>query len=453
MARLPIPGADGNQWGAVLNDFLRVSHRADGTPRGAGHMLDPRDFGVVGDGVADDSVAFNLCLKAAGDTGRPVFIPAGATIRVTRNLFIYGRACLVGEDRERSSIVLDGDLEAQGAGMSAYWVNFGITSRGGSVIAWVGRVSGVQFRVTLAGFGSASAMHAIQFHRAEDFVFEDCLIDLRPIGHRNCAAMASQYDNWCAAPGTARGRIENNTVLGASDGNPATGGSGGINLVGLDGGLIAGNRVEGFADDAIALIDCRNCLVRDNRVKGVRSRIAAFSGSDITFLANILERQAGADGIWVASTDFYCAFLAGAYSPAPENIRFICNTAVLPASAVDNGGYHNFLDIGGVRTCIATGNIFINDRNATARTRALVWPFNVFAGWVDPTGKDPQGISRPYRVIVANNIFAGAYGGRFEEIAVLAADLIGPIVYEGNMASGFGVVGPNSHVGPSNQLA
>ena len=82
MARLPIPGADGNQWGAVLNDFLRVSHRADGTPRGAGHMLDPRDFGVVGDGVADDSVAFNLCLKAAGDTGRPVFIPAGATIRV-----------------------------------------------------------------------------------------------------------------------------------------------------------------------------------------------------------------------------------------------------------------------------------------------------------------------------------------------------------------------------------
>ncbi len=67
-------------------------------------------------------------------------------------------------------------------------------------------------------------------------------------------------------------------------------------LVDEDGGLIAGNRIEGFADDAIALIDCRRCVVRDNWVKGIRSRIAAFSGQDITFHSNFLERQAGADG-------------------------------------------------------------------------------------------------------------------------------------------------------------
>lgn len=32
MARLPIPGADNDQWGELLNEFLLVSHNADGTP-------------------------------------------------------------------------------------------------------------------------------------------------------------------------------------------------------------------------------------------------------------------------------------------------------------------------------------------------------------------------------------------------------------------------------------
>lgn len=31
VARLPIPGEDSNTWGDILNDYLRVSHNADGT--------------------------------------------------------------------------------------------------------------------------------------------------------------------------------------------------------------------------------------------------------------------------------------------------------------------------------------------------------------------------------------------------------------------------------------
>lgn len=31
MARLPIPGADANQWGTILNDFLLREHNADGS--------------------------------------------------------------------------------------------------------------------------------------------------------------------------------------------------------------------------------------------------------------------------------------------------------------------------------------------------------------------------------------------------------------------------------------
>jgi hypothetical protein len=31
MARLPVPGSDNDDWGTVLNDYLRVSLNADGT--------------------------------------------------------------------------------------------------------------------------------------------------------------------------------------------------------------------------------------------------------------------------------------------------------------------------------------------------------------------------------------------------------------------------------------
>jgi hypothetical protein len=452
MARLPVVGADDSQWGGLLNEFMLVAHRADGTLRGVSTLLDVRDFEVAGDGVTDDSVALTNCLKDASDNAKTVFIPSNMNIRVTRNLFIYGNASIVGENKYRSRITLDGDLEASGAGMSAYWVNCGIAGKGGAVSTWTGSISNVHFSVTAKGSGTGAALHALQFHRADDFAFENCIIDLRPVGHANRAAMASQIDgNWCSSPGTAHGRIVNNMVFGQNNGNPSTGGSGGINLVGLQYGLIAGNRVEGFADDAIAMINCSHCIVRDNWVKGVRSRIAAFSGNDIVFIANYLERQAGADGVWVANTDFYAAYLAGSASAAPENIKFIGNTALLPATAPDGGGYHNFLDLGGVRGCVASGNIFINDSNQSNKPRLLTWVFTAFPGWTDPTGKDPPGKSRPYRVMLTNNLMTGEYPGRIEEAAVLADDLVGPIIYEGNLASAYVVFGSNSYREDSNK--
>ncbi|MCC7357831.1 MAG: right-handed parallel beta-helix repeat-containing protein [Anaerolineales bacterium] len=452
MPRLPMIGSDAAQWGALLNDFLRVAHREDGAPRGQGLALDVRDFGVVGDGATDDTAALAACLQQAGQLGQTAFLRAGLNVRVTGNLFLYGHASLVGENPDDCTITLDGDLEASGAGMSAYWFNCGIPSKGGTPATWTGRITGVQFRITLAGLGTAPYLHLLQFHKAAHFELKNCRFDLTPVGHAPVAALVSQLDgNWCASPGTTHGRIEDNLFLGASHGSPATGGSGGINLVGLDGGLIAGNVIEGFADDAIALINCRRCVVRDNWVKGVRSRIAAFSGNDITFLSNRLERQPGADNAWVLDTDFYTAHPAGPASAAPENIKFIGNTAVLPGAA-PSGGWHNFLDLGGVRNCVASGNLFINDSNQVNPPRLLTWVFTAFPGWTDPTGNDPPGKARPYRVVLTNNLLTGQYPGRIEEAAVLAADLVGPIVYQGNLAGGFNVFGSNSFWEDSNKL-
>lgn len=78
MARLPIPGSDGDTWGDVLNEFLRVAHREDGALRGVVEATNVKDFGATGDGVTDDSAAIHSALATAAHA---LFFPAG-TYRV-----------------------------------------------------------------------------------------------------------------------------------------------------------------------------------------------------------------------------------------------------------------------------------------------------------------------------------------------------------------------------------
>jgi hypothetical protein len=46
MARLPQPGGDAHTWGDILNDFLRVEHRSNGTHDVAGMLRVPVNSGL-----------------------------------------------------------------------------------------------------------------------------------------------------------------------------------------------------------------------------------------------------------------------------------------------------------------------------------------------------------------------------------------------------------------------
>lgn len=142
MARLPTPGGDAGNWGEILNDYLRQEHNTDGTlkkaaeiaakanaadvytktevdttlsgkasttitndlrtdvdavtPTSQGHtivrgpngpvsvpgVLNVRAYGAIGNGVADDTAAFQAAVSALGTSGGVIVVPKG-TYRIT----------------------------------------------------------------------------------------------------------------------------------------------------------------------------------------------------------------------------------------------------------------------------------------------------------------------------------------------------------------------------------
>ncbi len=77
MARLPEIGSDIDNWGIVLNEFLRISHHEDGTLKGCLGVVNVKDYGAVGDGTTDDAAAIVAADAFATGEGGWLFFPPG----------------------------------------------------------------------------------------------------------------------------------------------------------------------------------------------------------------------------------------------------------------------------------------------------------------------------------------------------------------------------------------
>jgi hypothetical protein len=100
MARLPDQGGDVGNWGILLNDFLSVSHLADGSLRGVINVVNVKDFGAVGDGTTDDTAAIQQALDSVAHRGT-VFIPQPTvsyktteSLRIEKSLQLLGGGIL-----------------------------------------------------------------------------------------------------------------------------------------------------------------------------------------------------------------------------------------------------------------------------------------------------------------------------------------------------------------------
>lgn len=100
MAQLPTPGGDNNMWGAELNDFLLVSHNADGTLVGSGVVAGSYEAATVtvdASGRVTGATAGDYATVASLDAYAPVAevrdlsVPSPAASRIDPNLAVARR--------------------------------------------------------------------------------------------------------------------------------------------------------------------------------------------------------------------------------------------------------------------------------------------------------------------------------------------------------------------------
>ena len=63
MGRLPVPGRDDNERGALRNEFLAVSHREDGLLKGVIEVIKVKDWAAVGNGQTDNTQAIQQAVN------------------------------------------------------------------------------------------------------------------------------------------------------------------------------------------------------------------------------------------------------------------------------------------------------------------------------------------------------------------------------------------------------
>ena len=99
MASLPQVGGDAGNWGTKLNDFLLTGHNSDGTHK---DVINVRDFGAVGNGIADDTNALKLALAS----GKPLVLTTG-TYRLTSEIILPTNCRIYGVERPSFSNASD----------------------------------------------------------------------------------------------------------------------------------------------------------------------------------------------------------------------------------------------------------------------------------------------------------------------------------------------------------
>jgi hypothetical protein len=167
-AELPSPGSDAGQWGDKLNGYLRVAHSADGTLSNKTYHVDVRHYGAQGDGLSDDTLAFQLAVSNALATGHKVLVPSG-TYRLTGTI-------------TKPQSFLCPDIEGEGPGSTVLDLT-GLPSAasGFRIIGGSGRLANARIR-GLTFLGASNGVAGIEVDGQCGVTIQDCAFSHLDVG-------------------------------------------------------------------------------------------------------------------------------------------------------------------------------------------------------------------------------------------------------------------------------
>lgn len=384
--------------------------------------IDVLQFGAKGDGVTNDTVALQRAFNKCSELGLTCKIPKNKTFLVTEELFLWGKASLMGEDETG---VIDFRVKDQ-----FYLLNIGISGKNEIEEPFSGVISGVKFKVSGGKKGRIIFFWRTQGARILDNIFE--------VGnYRYSATSSGNVNSWLKDINHYVRKnitISRNKIIAKADYL----GSEGIGLGSFDGVVISENTVTGVGDDPIAVHYCRNVNIINNFMTSVDGRLFASNSINVEIRENVVRRvpsplnNKSYKGIALIYIGFEQLNRRNSYS-APTNINVFDNDLYYPPGAIDTGAG---IYVYGPRNVHVGRNKIINDSEDVIATAIHLLPAPFSAKWNDPDSIDKSNIARVWDVSIYENFASG----KFPQKIIMTGkcvDYMGEIIIRDNLAKGY----------------
>jgi len=381
--------------------------------------IDVLTFGAKGDGVTDDTLSLQHAFKRCSNLGRVCKLPKNKTFLVTKPLFLWGKASLVGED-ETSTIefkVLN----------SPYLLNIGISDKNKIEKPFSGVISGITFKVSDGKRGRIIFFWRTQGASVEDNIF---LVG----NYRYSATSSGNVNSWLKNSRLYIRRnisIKRNKVIASADNL----GSEGIGIGEFDGVVITDNDITGVGDDPIGVHYSKNVRIENNFMTSVDSRLYVSNSVNVEIKNNVVKRVASPlnnkfyKGIALIYIGFELFNKNNSLS-APSNINVYDNKLYYPPGAIDAGAG---IYIYGPRNVNVSRNIIVNDSKDVIATAIHLLPAMFSAKWKDPGNIDKPNIARVWDVLIEDNNAIGTVPQRII-MTGKCVDYMGKVIIKNNLA-------------------
>jgi len=408
--------------------------------------------GAIGDGITDDTLAFQAKLRECSNTQSTCYIPEGINHLIKGHLFMWGDACLVGP----GTITFDTDAITE-----PYLLSFGISGKriDNSSINQIENVFSGQINdVNFVLAESASTLpqqqrelgRILYFFRTDGAVINSNTFEVG--SNKYSATSSGNHNDWLSwVPNYIRNNITitNNTLNAQVDLH----GSEGIGLGWFTNVLIENNTINGVGDDPVAVHWCTNVEILNNTLSSTDGRLFSSNSVNVEIANNTHTRIAGSDGsfhkgialIWTGFENNS----PGLNNHAPTNHYIHDNTLIYNDGSIDNGAA---ISMRASRGFIVEDNV-INNNSALVTASAIhIWPTEPFewpvgsgfTSWDDPDNLDDLGdwaesglLARVHSIAVRRNIG----GGDFPQKMVMTGmgrhyiDPVNNVIMENNVAS------------------
>lgn len=410
---------------AVIAKEQRPESGSVGQARSHAESVLVTEFGVVGDGRADDTRNFQRALNACSIKNIECTIPENKKVRITKPIYIWGNSSLYGE---RGAEILP-DMQDL---TDRYVVNLGISGKHAPEKPFLGYIGNITFR-PISGPSdkwlkdkTPIAGRVIQIWRAENAGITNNTFHLGAFHYGATASHNNRF--WLKGrPIKKQLTISGNTIN-------ATSGSHGMEGIGISNAemiTISNNHIKGVGDDVIGVHFCNNVKIVENQAEGVDGRIFLSNSRNILVKDNVISRgPSPLDGQYkkgVALIYVGFEFPARVREPKPMNTQIINNTLIYPDNAIDGGATIN---IRGAENTLISGNTIIN--NSPMVKAHGIW----VAPWEDPKIRSIVVNQTTYPIIgarIVNNKLIGKYPLKIVQTG-RCIGYVGQVQITGNLA-------------------